>query len=210
MADISGWILLNYQEILGTITSLLYLYFSVIQNKWLWPLGFVSSAIYAYVFFQSGIYADMGLQLYYVVISVYGWFLWVNMQNDNKEHGQIQSVIKTRYLILWLSLVTFGIFIFLSQILLHFTNSTIPYFDAFVTALSITATWMLAKKYIEQWLVWIFVDLISTGLYFYKGLYITILLYFIYTIFAVVGYFMWLKTYKKNKIEFLHDNSLAF
>jgi len=210
MADISDWILSNYQEILGTITSLLYLYFSVNQNKLLWPLGFISSAIYAFVFFQSGIYADMGLQLYYMAISVYGWLLWVDMQNNSLGDSQIKSILKTRYLIIWLSLVTLVIFLFLSRILIHFTNSTVPYFDAFVTALSITATWMLAKKSLEHWLVWILVDIISTGLYFYKEIYITILLYIIYTIFSIVGYVIWLKAYRKSKIEILQNNFVAY
>jgi nicotinamide mononucleotide transporter len=210
MANILNWILLNYEEILGTITSLLYLYFSVTQNKWLWPLGFISSAIYAFVFYKSGIYADMGLQLYYVVISIYGWFLWIKMQNIDQDNSQIRSILKIKNLPILLILVTFVMFLCLSWLLIQFTNSTIPYFDAFVTALSITATWMLAKKYLEQWLVWIFVDLISTGLYFYKELYITILLYIIYTIFAIVGYLMWLKSYKKDQLNILQKKSLAY
>jgi nicotinamide mononucleotide transporter len=208
MAEFSSWLQLHYQEIIGTIISLFYLYFSIIQNRWLWPLGFFSSAIYVLVFFKAGIYADMGLQLYYVIISVYGWFNWIKM-NQNKSGGQINDVIKVPWLILLLLLITFIIFILLSQLLKYYTDSTIPYLDAFTTALSITATWMLAKKYIEHWLIWIVVDAVSSGVYFYKELHVTALLYIIYTVFAIVGYFMWLKSKQNNRIEFIQNNSLA-
>jgi nicotinamide mononucleotide transporter len=210
MAEISKWVILHFQEIIGTIISLIYLYFSIIQNKWLWPLGLVSSAIYAFIFFKAGIYADMGLQIYYVVISIYGWFVWIKMQNTNSSKGTIKSVLDSNFLILWLLIASSVIFIILSQLLMHFTDSTIPYIDAFITALSITATWMLAKKYIEQWLVWIIVDAVSAGVYYYKGLYVTILLYSVYTIFAVAGYLMWLSSFRKQKSDLVQNKTMAF
>jgi nicotinamide mononucleotide transporter len=210
MAEISKWVILHFQEIIGTIISLIYLYFSIIQNKWLWPLGLVSSAIYALIFFKAGIYADMGLQIYYVVISIYGWFVWIKMQNTNSSKGTIKSVLDSNFLILWLLIASSVIFIILSQLLMHFTDSTIPYIDAFITALSITATWMLAKKYLEHWLVWIIVDAVSVGVYYYKGLYVTILLYSIYTIFAVAGYLMWLSSFRKQKSDLMQNKTMAF
>jgi nicotinamide mononucleotide transporter len=211
MAEISKWFILHFQEIIGTIISLIYLYFSIIQNKWLWPLGLVSSAIYALIFFKAGIYADMGLQIYYVVISIYGWFVWIKIQNTNSSgKGTIKSVLGSNFLILWLLIASSVIFIILSQLLMHFTDSTIPYIDAFITALSITATWMLAKKYIEHWLVWIVVDTVSAGVYYYKGLYVTILLYSVYTIFAVAGYLMWLNSFRKQKSDLMQNKTMAF
>ena len=77
------WIIAHYEEILGTLFSLIYLYFSIKQNIWLWPLGLISSAIYVYVFLKAGIYADMALQVYYVVISIYGWYQWSSKQAQN-------------------------------------------------------------------------------------------------------------------------------
>lgn len=209
MAEFSTWVQINYQEIIGAIISLFYLYFSIIQNKWLWPLGFVSSAIYVIVFFDAGIYADMGLQLYYVIISIYGWINWTKM-HQNSEGGQIKFVITKPLLLIFLLLITFILFITLSQILIFFTDSTVPYIDAFITASSITATWMLAKKYIEHWIVWVIVDIVSAGVYYYKQLYVTIVLYIIYTVFAIVGYLMWFRSTRNNKIDLIQNNSLAF
>ncbi len=198
---IFDWFLINYQEFFGTLISLIYLFFSVIQNKWLWPLGFVSSAIYVIIFYKAGIYADMGLQLYYVVISVYGWYNWTKLQNKQNQNGKVKSVLKMHSLIFTLVIITVLLFVFLSQILIHFTNSTVPYVDSFTTALSITATWMLAKKYLEHWLLWIVVDTVSAGVYFYKELYITIFLYVVYSIFAIIGYFMWRESIDKIRID---------
>jgi nicotinamide mononucleotide transporter len=195
MNSITPWLLNHYDEVLGTLFSFIYLYFSIKQNIWLWPLGIISSAIYAWVFFDSHIYADMALQFYYVAISIYGWYYWhLGQMEQTEKQVKVQFTEKN----LWFRLlpVTVLLFLLISQILIRFTDSEIPYWDAFTTAASITATWMLAKKYIEHWLIWIIVDLISSGLYFYKELYFTILLYLVYTVMAVIGYIQWKKDIK--------------
>jgi nicotinamide mononucleotide transporter len=97
--------------------------------------------------------------------------------------------------------LTSVLFVVISQILLHYTNSQIPYWDAFTTATSITATWMLAKKYIEHWLIWIVVDLVSSALYVYKNLYFTVFLYLVYTAMAIVGYLQWKKKIVNTYVE---------
>ena len=185
-------------EILGTISGLLYIWFSIRQNILLWPLGFITSAFYIYIFFKSGFYADMGLQVYYLVISVYGWMYWHfgNKNPGNKNDlpviklspkGWIASVIVT-------AILTFAI----SGILIRFTNSTIPWWDAFTTAASITATWMLARKYIDNWLFWIVIDSVSAGLYLYKGLYPTFVLFIVYTVMAFAGFREWFRSLPKK------------
>ena len=197
MDNIPPWFMNHYDEILGTLFSFIYLYFSIKQNIWLWPLGIISSAIYAWVFFDARIYADMGLQFYYVLISIYGWYQW-----SNKQTGQIGEQLKVQFtgkrLWLYLILITIILFIIISQILVLYTNSEVPYWDAFTTSAGITATWMLAKKYIEHWLVWVVVDLVSSGLYYYKELYFTILLYLVYTTMAIIGYIQWKKDIKTS------------
>ena len=195
MNSIMQWFLYHYAEILGSLFSFVYLYFSIKQNIWLWPLGIVSSAMYAWVFFNAHIYADMALQFYYVFISIYGWYLW-HFNKAGQKTGQLTVQFTGKKLWCYLILITLVLFLIISQILVHFTNSEIPYWDAFTTAASITATWMLAKKYIDHWLIWIVVDLVSSALYFYKGLYFTILLYLVYTIMAIVGYLQWKKDIK--------------
>ncbi len=193
----SEWFLVNKIEVLGAILGLFYIVFSIRQNILTWPTGLLTSALYVVVFFRSGFYADMGLQFYYVVISIYGWYFW--LKGNPKESAEIKTpqVRNTsKRLGLNLTLMFFLLYAVILFILLNFTDSTVPYMDTLTTALSIVATWMLAKKYIEHWLIWIFVDLVSTGLYVYKNLWPTVILFLVYTFMAVVGYREWRKDLK--------------
>jgi nicotinamide mononucleotide transporter len=143
----------------------------------------------------------MGLQVYYVFISIYGWYFWLKGGKKNSVgHQKKLPARKTpKNLLIHLLLATIIIYSGILFILLNYTNSTVPYMDSLTTALSITATWMLAKKYIEHWIIWIFVDLFSAGLYFYKELWPTVILFLVYTVMAVLGYFEWKKDIlKKN------------
>lgn len=197
MADlITSWIWANKIEVLGAILGLLYIFFSIRQHIFTWPTGLFTSLLYTVVFFQSGFYADMGLQVYYVAISIYGWYYWLKGDKNEDQKQQVPVISMPRQLILKSILATAAIYVFLLFILIRYTDSTVPIMDSLTTALSITATWMLAKKYIEHWLIWIFVDLVSTGLYIYKELWPTVILFLVYTIMAVLGYFEWKKTLK--------------
>ena len=189
-----SWIGTHYVEILGVIFSILYLFFSIRQNILLWPLGIASALLYMVVFFQSKFYADMGLNGYYVIISIYGWFLWKRGSGENGS-GLPVSRLGLRNGLLLLG-ITAAAFIGIGMLLKSYTDSPVPYWDAFATAVSFTATWLLARKILENWILWILVDLVSMGLYLYRGLYPTFLLFAIYTTMAVIGYFKWLHSYK--------------
>jgi nicotinamide mononucleotide transporter len=184
------WLLDHYVEVCGTLTGFLYLGFSIRQHYLTWPAGLLNALFYVAVFFSSKIYADMTLQFYYVAISIYGWWSWHN----TSASGHSLEVSRT-CIDLWLKLVTVFILLFavISYILVRYTDSTVPYWDAVTTALSIVATWMLARKKIEHWLVWVLVDAVSIGLFIVKELYPTTLLFVVYTILAVYGYFEWKK-----------------
>ena len=182
----------NWVEIAGVILSLIYIYLSIEQKVSLWIFGFLSSALYIVVFFQSKFYADMSLQFYYLVISVYGWFSWKMGKPDS---GQELPATKTsKRLLVHLGLASIIIYIIYYIILAKFTDSSIPKADSLVGMLSVIGTWMLARKLIENWLVWIVADGIAAGLFFYKELYPTAVLFIIYTVMAVVGYLQWKKT----------------
>ncbi len=195
-----NWFTNNYIEFFGTVFGLIYIFFSIKQNILLWPVGIITSALYIYVFFYSKFYADMSLQVYYLVISFYGWYSWLHGENKDKKTNQIQIITVTKKLGIILIVITFVLFLFIAFILKNYTDSPLPYWDSFTTSASIVATWMLTKKYIEQWLIWIIVDAVSLGLYIYKELYSTSFLFFVYTILAIIGYFEWKKEIKKSNI----------
>ena len=195
-----SWLSSNYIEVTGVITSLIYLYFSVRQIIWLWPFGILSSALFIFIFFNSKFYADMGLQVYYLGVSIYGWFYWSRGGVDREEKSTLPVTRINRRLSWILGAVLMLIMLGIVSILKNLTDSDVPWGDAFTTAGSIVATWMLARKILEHWLVWIVVDSVAAGLYFYKGLYPSFLLYIIFTIIALVGYFQWRKGLTDNPV----------
>lgn len=192
---ITTWLWGNKVEVLGALLGILYIFFSIRQHILTWPTGLLTSLLYTFVFFRSGFYADMGLQVYYVAISLYGWYYWLRGGKKVTDAGKKQVPVKQtpRIILLYSLMVTMAIYGVLLFILLHFTDSTVPFMDSATTALSITATWMLAKKYIEHWLIWIFVDIFSAGLYVYKELWPTVILFLVYSGMAVLGYMEWKK-----------------
>ena len=167
------WILQHYIEVTGTITGLIYLVYSVRGSILLWPFGIITSALYVYVFFVSKFYADMGLNVYYLIISVYGWMHWSAGKKENigEEKKELPISRVTSRSALWFLLWIVIFFLIIAFILKDFTDSPVPFWDAFTTAASIVATYMLAQKIMEHWLIWIVVDAVSAGLYVYKGLY---------------------------------------
>ena len=194
---LATWMWENIVEISGALLGLMYIFFSIRQHIFTWPTGLLTSLLYTVVFFRSGFYADMGLQVYYVVVSLYGWYYWLKGgRNNGNSDGQAPVRKTPRKFILAGLIGTVVIYFVLVAVLLNFTDSTIPYMDSLTTALSITATWMLARKYIEHWLIWIFVDLFSAGLYVYKQLWPTAILFLVYTVMAVLGYIAWKKELK--------------
>lgn len=194
-----SWISEHYLEILGVFFSLLYLFFSIRQNILLWPTGMISAILYMVVFFQSKFYADMGLNAYYFVISIYGWLLWSNRKGKGNEKELSISRLSRKLGVL-LALISLVGFIGIGILLDRFTDSPVPYWDAFTTALSFTATWMLARKIVEHWILWVIIDLVSMALYLYRGLYPTLVLFAVYTLMAFIGYSQWKKSLQKTQM----------
>lgn len=187
------WLSNHYIEVFGALTGILYVILEIRQNIWLWPLGLITSSVYIWVFFTSKFYADMGLQTYYVIISIYGWYWWLKGgKKYDKESLPVTGIsMKLTTILAAVFIVLFALIYF---ILVKYTDSPLPLGDAFTTALSIVATWMLARKIIEHWILWVVADLVSMALYIYKGLYPTVVLFAVYTIMAVIGYNEWRKT----------------
>lgn len=200
-------------EYFGVATGLLYLLLEIRQHRAMWVVGFLTSLVYVFVFFQAKIYADMGLNCYYVGISLYGFWQWSRTRQrpaprrpeaDNPEpekqtagRGDGNGLILYRRLGLRLG---FGLAVVLGLLygliyyfLSTFTDSPIPAGDAFTTAVGIVATWMLARRIIEHWICWVIVNTVSVYLYYLRGLYPTMFLYVCYAVLAVIGFYTWKK-----------------
>ena len=177
-------------EIFGVVTGILYVILEVKQNRFLWPLGIITSAAYIYIFSSGKFYADMGLQVYYVLISIYGWYYWSRGgERSGKGELPVVRINRQQLILLFLTFVFSWVLIYL--VLDRYTDSSVPLGDSFTTALAIVATWMLTRKIIEQWFLWIIANVVSIALYIYKGLYPTVILYAVYAGMAVYGYLEW-------------------
>lgn len=192
MEIIIKWLSGNYMELLGAILGFIYIFLSIRQNIWTWPVGLLTSVLYVWVFFNSRLYADMALQFYYVLISIYGWYEWLKGKSSDKKEKLSISRLPLRLGINLLVISVLLVFI-MWFILKNYTDSSVPFADSLATAFSIIATWMLARKILEHWLVWVFVDAFSIGLFWYKELYPTVVLFVVYTIMAVMGFVEWKK-----------------
>ena len=188
-------------EYFGVLTGLLYLFLEIRQHRAMWVVGFLTSLVYVFVFFFSKIYADMGLNIYYVAISIYGFWQWTRKSGTGTsgtgEAAATQEAIlyrnMTPRLFAGISFAILALFALLYYVLHHFTDSPIPVGDAFTTAVGIVATWMLARRIIEHWIFWIIVNCVSVYLYYLRGLYPTMFLYICYAILAAAGLYTWKK-----------------
>lgn len=193
------WLIANYIEVIAASLGMLAIYLQIKQKVWYWPVSIVLVSLYIIVYIEAKLYADMSLQVYFLIISFYGWYHWMFGKRDDTAK-KLPVTFASRKLVILLLLAGIAFFIIISGILVRYTDSDLPYWDAFTTSLSFVATWMLAKKIIENWLVWIVVDAVSVGIYIYKGLYPTVILFTVLSILAVVGYMAWKRDVKRAAI----------
>jgi nicotinamide mononucleotide transporter len=181
-------------EVVAAFTGILSVLFQIRQNVLVWFFGIVASLLYTWVFFYSRLYALMSLQAYYIAISIYGWVVWVRKKKQDDTAIRRLSFGETIRFFLILAMLSGAFFLFLSR----YTDSIVPFADAFITASCLVASYMLAHKYLEQWLVWLVVDVISIFLYFYQHLYSTVVFSIVLSVMAVVGFSQWKKQWQQQ------------
>lgn len=205
--DITAWFQNNYIEVFGAITGIIYVFLEIRQKIWLWPVGIITSSVYIWVFFTSKFYADMSLQVYYLVISILGWYWWLHGRKKDGEAGRTgdggnrkdEELKVTRLRLrtgVYVTLVFLLLFTAMWIILSRFTDSPVPGWDSFITSLSVVATWMLARKIFEHWYLWVIVNTASSVIFLTRGLYPTVVLYVIYGMMSFAGMIEWRKSMK--------------
>jgi nicotinamide mononucleotide transporter len=201
MMNIIDWISDNYLEVFGAVTGILYVFLEIKQNLLLWPVGIITSAVYIWVFFHGKLYADTSLQIYYLAVSLLGWYWWIRRRTERGGEGENGRLIVHRLNIIS-GLVVAAVFIVLYfviwYVLSRFTDSPVPACDSFITSLSIIATWMLARKIFEHWYLWIIVNAFAAILFFTRALYPTVILYIVYFAMSFAGLTEWRKSLPKN------------
>ena len=150
--------------------------------------------VYIFVYLDAGLYADFGMAIYYTLAALYGYAVWKwGKKRGTAADEQLPITRFPRRKVLPVALLFAVAWAAIYEILIHFTNSDVPITDSFANALSFVGLWALARKYLEQWMVWIVVDVVLSALYIYKGIPFKASLYALYVVIAVAGYFKWKK-----------------
>ena len=179
-------------ESVAVIFSISYVILVAKENIWCWAAAGISVILYIYICFNAKLYAETGLQIFYLFMAFYGYYNW----NKNNKRLQIKewSIRKHLFLILLGAILSFLMGFYFAT----YTNSKMPIVDSFTTVFSIIATYMTVKKILENWLYWIVIDTVSVYLYATRELHLTSILFMIYTIIALTGYFSWLSKQNSN------------
>ncbi|HRZ42792.1 MAG TPA: nicotinamide riboside transporter PnuC [Bacteroidales bacterium] len=191
METLTGYLQTHSIELLGFLFGIIYVVLAIRENPWCWVAGIVNAGLYVWVFFKSRFYGAAGLQGIYLLMSVYGWFFWLGIGKKKEQAAPVVTHTPARGWPLLIALIAGGSVLF--GALFSHTDNPIPWWDGITTAMGLVATWMAARKYLENWLVWIVNDTLCTIIYASQGLYPTMALYLVLGIMAVVGYLHWRK-----------------
>ena len=186
----SSFFTAHWLDITTTVLGLAYIFLEYKASLWMWAVGFLMQALGIVLYYQKGLYADCGMEFYYLTMTVYGYWKWVR-GSATKENLPVRHFSKTLVLP-WLLIIA-AVWATIYVLLITFTNSNVPLADSFTTALSIVGIWALAHKYLEQWFIWIAVDVVTCVLYVYKDIPFKAGLYALYVVIAIAGWRKWKK-----------------
>ena len=183
----TGWL-----EWIGTISGFICIYLAAKENIWNWPVSIVSVLAYSIVFYESQLFGDAALQIYFLGTAFYGWYFW--LYKKEKHEKPIEILTFKQWLFVGLSiLILTGL---LYAYLKNFTKTDVPLADSFCTSMSFVAQLLMTRKILQSWILWIIVDICYVPLYLHKHLALTTVLYVALIVLAIIGYLDWKKTYK--------------
>ena len=191
---------MSLTEILGFVTGAASVWLAAKDNVWNWPIGIANSVFFLFLFFTAGLYANSALQIFYVVIGFYGWYEWLR---GGEEKTELNISRTPRSALPYLIAAGLIGTIVLTIVLDRLAGSTAPLWDGLTTALSLVAQYMLARKWLENWWVWISADVIYIVLYAYTGLILTSVLYVVFLTMCVIGYRHWRRTLRTSRATVL-------
>lgn len=189
---------MTWLEAIAVFFGLASVFYSMKENILVFPTGIVSTLIYVWICLQVKLYADMGINAYYFIMSIYGWYIWSRPKPGAAKVPVTWLDKKGIMASLGLFLVSYAVLYF---VLVTFTDSDVPYWDSFTTSSAFVGMWLMAKKKVENWIAWIVTDLVSVPLYIYKGLLLTSFQFLVFTILAVLGLIAWIKSANRQAVH---------
>jgi len=196
--------IMSYWEVLAVVLGVAYLVLVMRENSWCWYAAFGSTAIFSWLFFDVSLVMESALNVYYLAMAIYGWYVWnkPKVSNDTVSNSKEAGISITTWRAQQHVIAIGGVIVLslLSGYLLNnHTTAVMPYLDSFTTWGAVLTTYMVANKILENWLYWLVIDTVAIYLYVDRELYLTALLMIIYVVLAIFGFKMWLTTYKEDK-----------
>ena len=181
-------------EMLAVFLSVSYLLLAIKQNLWCWVAAFFSTLIYSILFFDASLLMDSALNIFYLIMAIYGWYSW-KYGNVRIEDEELNITSYGFFKNLKITVILIIISLILGYFMANYTSADFAYLDTFTTVFAVFATYMLTKKVLENWLYWVVIDTSSIYIYIHKGFYLTAILFLIYTLLAIIAYRQWKKEY---------------
>jgi len=191
---IADWQLLHSIELVATLLAVAYVVLALKHSIWCWPAALLSTLLFTHVMWDSALLSDALLHIYYAGMAVYGWWRWRQLQQQSGQAQPVYEWVWQRHLLLISLTAMAGLL--LGYLMASYTHADFAYLDAQTTAFSLVATWLVAKKLLSNWLYWVVIDAVSIFVYAQKHLYFLTALFMLYTVIAVVGYFVWRSQYQ--------------
>jgi nicotinamide mononucleotide transporter len=179
----------TWLEIAAVVIALAMVGCNIREIHWGWPLAIVSSLMYFALFWRSKLYGDASLQVFFAVVALWGWFQW--LRGVRADGSSLRVARLTRQGLAWTVGVCALLWPATGFFLKTFTDTDVPWWDAFPTAVSLVGQFLLGRKFVENWGVWIVVNVVSVGLFAYKGLWLTVGLYTVFIVLSVIGWREW-------------------
>ena len=194
--EVPGFLAQNWQELAGFVTGALCVWLLVKQNIWNWPTGITNNIFYIVIFYKSGLYADAGVQFVYIAVAIYGWWNWLH---GGLQHTELKvSPASAGSLLGYVGIAAGATGVL--YVVLRQTPSTVPLADGLTSALFLTAQYMMSRKVVQNWWFWIVGDVLVIGLYIYKHLYLTSVLYLVFLAMSIAGLVEWRKAARRMTV----------
>ncbi len=184
-------------EISAAVFGAVSVYLSTKENIWSWPTAIINVGLYTIVFHQSRLYADMGLQVVYFTLSIYGWYNWLH---GGEQHTVLHVSRATPRTLAVLALLIVAFATALGTTLYTRTNAALPFLDSALVATSLAAQWLMTRKVLENWLLWVAVDVVYVPMFISRGLLATAVLYAVFLVLAMLGYISWRRSYLRSRL----------
>lgn len=205
LSDPCAWLVAHGSscaELFGFITGVLNVWLVTRENIWSWPLGVLNAGFYIVVFARTGLYSDTGLQVVYLVLSLYGWWHWLRgaPSRGGPSHDAVVVTRTPRRMAVIMAAIALVSWLTLATITRRLPGAALPWLDAALVSISLVAQYMMTRKLLENWLLWIAVDVVYIGLFINRQLPLTALLYAVFLVLAIIGYVQWHRSAARTRL----------